>query len=254
MLKKVSSARGGRTTFAGQAVRPGLDNRSCPPPAWIREQFDRIAPHYDRLNRVLTLGMEGGWRRKMLRGAQVAAQAQVLDLCAGTGELSRLWLEEHPDASRVVLVDFSEPMLRQAPGKVAVPPAQFVVADALAMPFPEQSFDVVLCGFSLRNLSDWRRGIGEIYRVLRPGGQALILDMFREPWPWPVGLFIKRVVPLIGRLVSGERAAYAWLPRSVDCFVPAAEVMAEMQAAGFAGVRRRDMIFRVSTALVGRKG
>ncbi len=239
----------GRAEYAARAARRG----SCPHPAWIREQFNRIAPHYDRLNRVLTLGMEGGWRRKMLRGARAPARAQVLDLCAGTGELSRLWLEEHPDASRVVLVDFSEPMLRYAPGKVPVPPAQFVVADALALPFPAESFGVLLCGFSLRNLADWRLAIAEMHRVLRRGGQALILDMFREPWPWPVGLFIKRVVPLVGRLVSGEQAAYAWLPRSVDCFVPAAEVMAEMQEAGFTEIMRRDMIFRVSTALVGRK-
>ncbi len=226
---------------------------SCPQPAWIHEQFDRIAPHYDRLNRIMTLGMEGGWRRKLLRSAIAPPHARVLDLCAGTGELARLWLEEHPDAARVVLVDFSEKMLRRAPAKLAIPPAQFVVSDALAMPFPAHSFDVLLCGFSLRNLADWRQGIAEMHRVLRPGGQALILEMCKEPWPWPVGLFIKRMVPLMGRLVSGEAAAYAWLPRSIDCFVPAAEVMAEMERAGFREVTRQDMIFRVSTAVGGTK-
>ena len=225
----------------------------CPNPVWVREQFDRIAPHYDQINQLLTFGLEGTWRRKMLRGTQAPAGARVVDVCAGTGELSKLWLEEHPDASRVALVDFSEAMLRRAPAKLAMPPGQLVAGDALALPFPEGTFDVALSGFSLRNLADWRTSIKELYRVLRPGGQALILEMCKERWPAPVAFFIKRIVPRLGSLVSGEAPAYAWLPRSIECFVPAAEVAAEMERAGFVGVTRRDMTWRISTALAGRK-
>ncbi|HEY3396845.1 MAG TPA: ubiquinone/menaquinone biosynthesis methyltransferase [Armatimonadota bacterium] len=226
---------------------------TCPHPVWIHEQFERIAPHYDQLNRLLTLGLENRWRQRMVSGAPAPPKARVLDLCAGTGELARLWLRRHPDVERMVLADFSEGMLRRAPAKLAGQPASCVVADALALPFPDATFDVVLCGFSLRNLADWRQGIRETYRVLQPGGQALVLEMCREPWPAPVACFIKHLVPLIGRLVSGEAAAYAWLPRSIVSFVPAAEVAAEMQRAGFTDLARQDMTWRIATALVGKK-
>ncbi len=227
---------------------------SCPQPSWIRDQFNRIAPQYDRVNRLLTFGMVGGWRQRMLRAASPRPAAVVLDLCAGTGELARLWLRTHPDTARVVLLDFAERMLAQAPPKFPGQPVQFVVGDALHLPFPEAVFDTVLCGFSLRNVGDWRQAIAEMYRVLKPGGEALILEMCKEPWPLPVAWFIRRAVPFLGRLFSRDPSAYAWVPESIDRFASGEEVVEEMQATGFTDLRRHDMIFRVSTALVGRKG
>ena len=225
-----------------------------PEPERVRAEFERIAPAYDLINTLISGGLHHRWRRWLLRQAAPPPGARVLDLCGGTGALTRLWLRRYPDTRQVVLADFSPAMLRLAQRRLSGTRVRVVAADALRLPFPEATFDVVLCGYGLRNLAGWRPGLAEMARVLRPGGEVLLLDMFREPWPWPVRFYVRALLPWIGGLLSGSRSAYAWLPESLDCFASAAQVVAEMGRAGFQGIRRWDMLWRASTALVGRRG
>lgn len=226
---------------------------SGPEPAWIREQFSRIAGHYDQLNRLISLGLEQRWRRELLARAEPRSRARVLDVGAGTGELTRLWLRQHPQTNRVILADFCTPMLLKAHRWLRGQPAFLLAADALQLPLPDQSFEVVMCGFSLRNMKDWRAGITEMYRVLRPGGELLLLEMCRERWPWPVGLYVRRVVPFMGRCISGEQAAYSWLPRSLAGFATAEEVVAALYKTGFTQVQPQHFFLRACTGFYARK-
>jgi demethylmenaquinone methyltransferase / 2-methoxy-6-polyprenyl-1,4-benzoquinol methylase len=196
--------------------------------------FDRIAPVYDAMNRLMTAGLDRRWRRETA-AAVVRPGDRVLDVCCGTGDLA---LAAARVGGRVTGIDFSEPMLERARRKA--PGLTWVQGDALALPFEDHSFDAVTIGFGLRNLEDERRGLAELRRVLVPGGRLGVLEITRpqgllEPFyrVWFDGL-----VPLAGKVLPGG-AAYAYLPASVRRF-PSPELLAElMLAAGFEGVRFR---------------
>ena len=141
------------------------------------EMFGRIAPSYDRVNRLLSMGVDRLWRRRAVRAVKAPAGARVLDVCAGTGDMALEWRRRH--AGEVVLADYSLPMLRLAEKKIT-PYGHAVLADALDLPFSDNSFDIVFCSYGLRNLTDPGKGLRSIYRVLRPGGEAAILEFTRE--------------------------------------------------------------------------
>jgi demethylmenaquinone methyltransferase / 2-methoxy-6-polyprenyl-1,4-benzoquinol methylase len=203
-------------------------------PEGVRSMFDRIAPVYDAMNRLMTAGLDRRWRRETA-AAVVRPGDRVLDVCCGTGDLA---LAAARVGGRVTGIDFSEPMLERARRKA--PGLTWVQGDALALPFEDHSFDAVTIGFGLRNLEDERRGLAELRRVLVPGGRLGVLEITRpqgllEPFyrVWFDGL-----VPLAGKVLPGG-AAYAYLPASVRRF-PSPELLAElMLAAGFEGVRFR---------------
>jgi demethylmenaquinone methyltransferase / 2-methoxy-6-polyprenyl-1,4-benzoquinol methylase len=201
-------------------------------PDAVRTMFDRIAPVYDTMNRVMTVGLDHRWRR-LAAAAAVSAGDSVLDAACGTGDLALADLRA--GAGAVTGLDFSERMLERARKKSAL--IAWVEGDVLALPFPDASFDAATIGFGIRNVAELELGLRELRRVLRPTGRLAILEITRprgalKPF---FSLWFDRIVPLLGRLVPGGRA-YAYLPASVARF-PAAEELAELlRRVGFADV------------------
>ena len=191
----------------------------------VRLMFDQIAPKYDRANRVLSLGLDQGWRRKAIRLLEDKAQGDVLDLCAGTLDLTEMLIER--GANSVVSVDFSEQMLQIGAQKLD-PEAPFrcVVADARSLPLEDNSVDAILCAFGLRNVPEVEKAIAECARVLRPGGRMVVLDFF-QPTTFLSrllqGTYNRFVVPIVGGFITGFREAYRYLTGSIDAFMTRSE-------------------------------
>jgi demethylmenaquinone methyltransferase / 2-methoxy-6-polyprenyl-1,4-benzoquinol methylase len=204
-------------------------------PDAVRTMFDRIAPVYDAMNRVMTMGLDLRWRRLGAR-AVVHPGNEVLDAACGTGDFAVADLRA--GAARVVGLDFSEPMLERARRKE--PRVEWVRGDMLALPFAEETFDAATVGFGVRNVADLELALRELRRVLRPGGRVAILEITQPRGPLRpfYSLWFDRVVPLLGKALPGG-SAYTYLPASVKRFPPAEELGALMEAAGFADVRFR---------------
>ena len=223
----------------------------------VREMFTSIAPRYDLLNHLLSFNIDRlWWRRTALQFAGVLnrPQARVLDLCCGTGDMT-FALKRRGRSADIVGADFSHAMLQRASQKSAGTSLRWVEADALALPFPDESFDLVTSAFGFRNLADYDAGLREIFRILKPGGQAGILD-FGEPGGL-VGkiyrFYFRRVLPAVGTLISGVRGPYAYLPASVERF-PAPEAMqGRMRAAGFCEASWTPYTFGIAGLYRGRK-
>jgi demethylmenaquinone methyltransferase/2-methoxy-6-polyprenyl-1,4-benzoquinol methylase len=205
---------------------------------YVREMFSAIALRYDLLNHLLSLNVDRSWRRRAVDrlGWEARATGTFLDACAGTLDLAAELAGRRGFRGTVVGADFAGPMLRLGSGKVgsgAVVPA---AADTLALPFADGSFDGATVGFGVRNLDDLDAGLRELWRVLRPGARLVILD-FTTPSRWPMRalylFYFRRVLPLVGRAVSGHPTAYAYLPASVETFPPPAELLGRMAASGF---------------------
>jgi len=203
-------------------------------PDAVRTMFDRIAPVYDAMNHVMTAGLDRRWRAETAR-AVVSPGDRVLDSCCGTGDLAIACLRA---GGRVTGLDFSERMLDRARRKSDE--AEWVEGDALALPFAEGSFDAATVGFGVRNLEDLGKGLGELRRVLRPGGRLAILEIttprgLLRPF---YKLWFEGLVPLAGKLLPGG-SAYTYLPASVRRFPEAKELAELMDSAGFEHVRYR---------------
>jgi len=200
----------------------------------VRSMFDRIARVYDPMNRILTAGLDGRWRRRTAE-AVVRAGDRVLDACCGTGDLA---LADQRAGGAVIGLDFSEPMLERARRKSTS--IEWIQGDALALPFPDSSFDVVTVGFGVRNVSDLEGGLAELRRVLRPGGRVGVLDITTprgvlRPF---YSVWFDRVVPLLGKVLPGG-TAYTYLPASVRRFPSAEELAGLIRTAGFEQVGYR---------------
>jgi demethylmenaquinone methyltransferase/2-methoxy-6-polyprenyl-1,4-benzoquinol methylase len=223
----------------------------------VREMFSRIAPSYDLLNHLLSLRFDVAWRRRLARRFRpilARPDARVLDLCCGTGDLALAFAAQIPAANAssssgssrgaIFGADFAHPMLVRAREKTqkARPRAtmEFLEADALALPFPAESFDLVATAFGFRNLANYAAGLAELRRVLRPGGSVAILE-FTEPQSALFGrayrFYFHRVLPKIGGLFSGNAQAYGYLPGSVARFPSPPELAHMMESTGFVDVR-----------------
>jgi demethylmenaquinone methyltransferase/2-methoxy-6-polyprenyl-1,4-benzoquinol methylase len=204
------------------------------PAEGVRSMFDRIAPVYDAMNRLMTAGLDQRWRREAA-GAVVKAGDRVLDSCCGTGDLG---IAAARIGGEVTGLDFSRPMLERARRKA--PEIDWVEGDALALPFADGSFDAVTVGFGVRNLSELDRGLGELRRVLRPGGRVAILEITRPRGllaPF-YGLWFDVLIPLAGKVLPGG-SAYTYLPASVRRFPGPEDLANLMDEAGFGEIRWR---------------
>jgi len=225
--------------------------------ARVRAMFAEIAPRYDFLNHALSLNIDKCWRRFVI--GKVAERlrregALALDLCCGTGDLA-LALGQLAETCGV---DFCHPMLTISTGKVARSPhgVSIIEGDALRVPFGDASFDVVTVSFGLRNLESVEAGLGEMWRLLKPGGRAAVLEFSRPVLPVFRQLFqfyFLRILPRIGNAVSGSSFAYQYLPESVRQFPDQQQLAALMRAVGFSSVTYYNLFGGVAAVHVGDK-
>ncbi len=220
----------------------------------VRTMFDRIAPTYDLLNRVMSVGLDVRWRARAVAELSRAPAGDVLDLCAGTLDLAASIERTYPDRT-VVAADFAGDMLERGRHKVAR--TELVVADAMDLPFGNGRFGAVICGFGLRNLADPRKGIAEAVRVLAPGGRLVILEFFRGERmvtrAFHAG-FARVVMPLAGRAVAKDAGAYAYLARSMASFLSKGELESILREHGFTDVRSEDLTLGVASIVSGTRG
>lgn len=224
----------------------------------VREMFTAIAPRYDLLNHLLSANVDKLWWRRTARffsNVLSEPDARVLDLCCGTGDMTFALRREGPTA-QIAGADFSHAMLQLAYEKSAKDRSlKWIEADALQLPFPDSSFNLVTSAFGFRNLADYDAGLREIFRVLKPGGECGILD-FSEPSGLlgkVYNVYFKSVLPRIGRIISGNSGAYSYLPASVARFPTPDELQSRILAAGFRDVSWTPYTFGIAGLFRGKK-
>ena len=219
--------------------------------AEVRRLFGGIAPSYDRLNHWLSLNVDRWWRRRAAR--ELPESGNVLDLCAGTLDLALAARRAHPKL-KVVATDFSPEMLRLGRRKRGAGALHLAVADALCLPHRGAAFAAVTCGFGVRNFADLHRGLVEARRVLMPGGRLIVLEFFR---PRSIGSrwlhqgYVRLLLPLIGRLVSGHSSAYQYLADTIGGFLSVEQFETALRSAGFDATRVIHLPSRVATVVIG---
>jgi len=202
----------------------------------VRAMFDRIAPTYDLLNRVMTLRVDQIWRRRLVRALRLAPGERLLDVCAGTMDVAAEARRQYPGAI-VLGADFSIPMLSRGAAKTGLPAT---TADALHLPFRPGSVDAVTVAFGVRNLDSHEAGLAELARVMRPGARLGILEFFRSESTGSRafhGAYNKLALPVMGRLLSADAGAYRYLVESMERFASMPEFVASTELAGFRQVR-----------------
>lgn len=234
---------------AGLRSLGGEEKRS-----YVRSMFTAIAPRYDLLNHLLSCNIDRRWRRRAIDwlGWEAAPGGTYLDLCAGTLDLAAALARREGFSGRVVGADFAVPMLHRGITKAArVRP---VGADALDLPFPNATFSGCTVGFGVRNLADIDSGLTEVARVLKPGARLVVLEFSTPTFPmarWLYSFYFRRMLPLIGRLVSKHTSAYSYLPASVDRFPEPPEFRAHIAARGFGTVVSETLTLGVATLYSG---
>lgn len=248
-----------RDEESGAGARPAAETTEAEAAEHVRELFGSIAPTYDRLNHLLSMGLDRRWWRKAsatFRDVLARPEAKVLDICCGTGDMTAALLELRPKSGEPVTgLDFSAEMLQRAETKYTGSNVRWIEGDAMALPFADESFDLVTSAFGFRNLSNYAAGLAEIYRVLRPGGAIGILECNQ---PGGVSgaaynLYFQRVLPVVGGWISGERAAYEYLPASVQRFPRPPRMLRLMQDAGFVECAWDGYLLRAAGLYHGRK-
>jgi demethylmenaquinone methyltransferase/2-methoxy-6-polyprenyl-1,4-benzoquinol methylase len=238
-----------------QAVR---DN-GRPTTERVQAIFKALAPDYDRFNALSSLGSDRRWRRQAVKMARLDRDSVVLDLAAGTADLT-LALARQAAPARIVATDFVPEMLEVGKAKVAqyAGPTEisFQVADAQELPFADESFDAVTIAFGVRNLTDRPANFREVWRVLKPGGRYVILEMSRPPFP-PFRLlyhfYLHTVIPTLGGLLTGNRASFEYLRDSILGFPRQTELAGELARAGFRSVVWRNLTLGIVAVHVATK-
>ena len=208
---------------------------------YVRNTFGRIAKSYDLMNRLMTARQDVRWRKLTIRRLRLQPGERLLDLGAGTGDLGREALRQQP-AIQLVAADFSLAMMLAGASSGCLP---WLNADALHLPFPGGTFEAIVSGFLMRNVGSLPAALNEQYRLLKPGGRVAILETTRPhsglltPFVW---IHMHLIIPFLGRLVSGDREAYRYLPSSSAAFLSAEELSARMLSAGFRKVGFRRLM------------
>lgn len=221
-------------------ARPANEATEAAAAASVQSLFNSIAPTYDRLNHLLSLGLDRRWWRRTARVfADVLGrpEAQVLDLCCGTGDMTRALLELRPaNAEPLTGLDFSSEMLAIAQTKFPGDNIRWVEGDAMHLPYPDASFDLITAAFGFRNLTNYAAGLRELHRVLKPGGQLGILECNQPSGLRGLGYnaYLHGALPVVGGIVSGQFKAYRYLPASIARFPRAPQMLAMLNDAGYA--------------------
>ena len=233
-------------------------NSATAPPDRIQRMFNDIAPTYDLLNRIISLGLDRRWRATAIRLLEEKRGGAILDIAAGSGDLSFDAFRLEPGT--IVATDFAVNMLsvlRQKAAKRHDPVELHTVAcDALALPFPQERFDATMVAFGIRNFSDRLTALSEMHRVLKPGGLTLILELTEPtlaPVQWMHRLYSRGILPFIGRIISRHASAYAYLPHSIAHFPATEEFLGLMRSAGFISAAAHPLTFGTATIFIGRK-
>ncbi|MEJ2702673.1 MAG: ubiquinone/menaquinone biosynthesis methyltransferase [Sedimentisphaerales bacterium] len=216
----------------------------------IRNMFAEVPATYELVDHVLTLGLDVVWRKRAARVAAGAGGTQWADVCTGTGEMAMCLSRLAPVGTKIYAVDFCEPMMERARSKPKAEHVQFVTADIKALPFDDESLDLITMSFATRSINVSReiliQSFAEYHRVLKPGGRFVNLETSRPPFA-PVrkgfDLYVKLFVEQIGGRISGSQRAYAFLARTIPRFYPAEELAGIMQEAGFGEVTFQRLLF-----------
>ncbi len=227
-------------------------------PDEIRDMFDAIAPTYDKLNHLLSFGLDILWRKKAIKLLEEKKNGAFLDIATGSGDLALDALRLQP--TLLVASDFAFNMLKVFQQKVErlelKNPPQLVSCDAMNLPFQSETFDATMVAFGIRNFADRSQSLKEMHRVLAPGGISLILELTSPQAPFVKQLYTfysKGILPLLGELISQHNSAYSYLPASISNFPPQNEFASLMKQAGFAEVEIHLLSFGVATIFIGRK-
>lgn len=224
----------------------------------VAAMFDNIAPKYDFLNQLLSLGIHKGWRRKAIRLLEVQKPKTILDIATGTADFAIEAMKLNP--TKVVGVDISEGMLKLGRDKINKLGLQNKIelktGDSESLPFSDNSFDAITVGFGVRNFENLEKGVADIYRVLNPDGMLVILE-FSKPIHFPVkqvyNFYFKYVTPFVGKLFSKDSSAYTYLPESVKAFPAGEEFLKILNKAGFKETKAISLTFGIASIYIARK-
>lgn len=230
---------------------PAAGDTGRPTTERVKHIFTGLAPDYDRFNALSSLGQDRGWRRRAISLAEIGPDSAVLDLAAGTGDLT-IAIARQAEPARVLSTDFVPEMLDVAKDKAARfdgrTVIEFAAVDAQDIPLADETFDVVTIAFGVRNLPDRGANFREVHRVLKPGGRYVILEMSRPPFaPFRAlyHFYLHTVIPNLGRLLTGSRDAFDYLEHSILGFPRQTALAAELSAAGFAAVSWHNLTFGI---------
>ncbi len=223
-------------------------------PVFVKDAFAKIAGRYILTNHVLSLGTDILWRRKVARMVAELRPSTLLDLATGTGDLAEAIAKVCP-TTKITGADFSAPMLEVARAR-AVPQAEWLVADAMAMPFADAAYDVVTVAFGLRNMADWPRAIQEMSRVIRPGGHLVVLDFSLPTLPGLRGgyrFYLHKILPKLAGLLTGQREAYEYLSGTIERFPSGSAMVQLLRENGFAEGRTVPLSGGIASIYIARK-